>query len=102
MRLSYQEQERQKKLEYETVKFAAALDNDMLPKMEKAWVQEEHEAKDGKIELVKRPATLEEKRKILFVIARRRAKLFAQQDEMKAKREIAIKRQLESINSRKL
>ena len=93
MRLSYREQEQQKKLEYETVKYAAALDNDMLPKMEKAWVVEEHEAKDGKIELAKRPATLEEKRKVLFVIARRCAKLFAQQDEMKAKREAAMQRQ---------
>ncbi len=94
MRLSYKEQERQKKLEYETVRFAGALDNDMLPKMENAWVQEERETKEGQIELAKRPATLEEKRKMLFAIAQRTARLFEQQDAMKAKREAAVLKRL--------
>ena len=67
-----------------TIKYHSKLTEEILPKMDKLTFEEDVLRDDGTVERLKpRKATMQEKNKLLFVMANRQAKLQAQIDWLK-------------------
>ncbi len=83
--LSFREKaEMRKQIETNTIKYHKALTEEILPKMDKLTFEEDVLRDDGTVERLKpRKATMQEKNKLLFVMANRQAKLQAQIDWLK-------------------
>lgn len=83
--LSFREKaEMRKQIENNTIKYHKAFTEDILPKMDKLTFEEDVLREDGTVERLKpRKATMQEKNKLLFVMANRQAKLQAQIDWLK-------------------
>ena len=75
----------EKQINKNTIKYHTALTEDILPKMENLTFEEDVLRDDGTVERLKpRRATMQEKNKLLFVMANRQAKLQAQIDWLHA------------------
>ena len=71
-------------VETNTIKYHKALTEEILLKMDKLTFEEDVLRDDGTVERLKpRKATMQEKNKLLFVMANRQAKLQAQIDWLK-------------------